>query len=73
MQGFPGGSVDKNPPANAGDISLIPGPGRSHMPWATKPMHHNSWARKQQLESSPAARESPSTAAKTSAAKSKSK
>ena len=28
---FPGGPVVKNPPANAGDMSLIPGPGRSHM------------------------------------------
>ena len=27
--GFPGGSVVKNPPANAGDMGLIPGPGRS--------------------------------------------
>ena len=27
--GFPGGSVVKNLPANAGDRSLIPGPGRS--------------------------------------------
>ena len=27
--GFPGGSVVKNPPANAGDMSLIPGSGRS--------------------------------------------
>ena len=26
---FPGGSVAKNPPANAGDVSLIPGLGRS--------------------------------------------
>ena len=26
---FPGGSVVKNSPANAGDVSLIPGPGRS--------------------------------------------
>ena len=47
-RGFPGGSVVKNPSANAGDIecrriqSLI---------WedptccrATKPMHHNYWA-----------------------------
>ena len=25
----PGGSVVKNPPANAGDVSLIPGSGRS--------------------------------------------
>ena len=29
---FPGGTVVKNPPANAGDTGLIPGPGRSHMP-----------------------------------------
>ena len=26
--GFPGGSVVKNPPANAGDLGLIPGSGR---------------------------------------------
>ena len=26
---FPGGSVVKNPPANAGDVGLIPEPGRS--------------------------------------------
>ena len=30
-EGFPGGSVVKNPPASAGDLGLIPGPGRSHM------------------------------------------
>ena len=30
---LPGGSVVKNPPANAGDTGLIPGPGRFHMPW----------------------------------------
>ena len=30
--GFPGGTVVKNPPANAGDRGLSPGPGRSHMP-----------------------------------------
>ena len=28
---FPGVAVVKNPPANAGDTGLIPGPGRSHM------------------------------------------
>ena len=28
-QGFPGGSVVKNPPACAGDIGWIPGSGRS--------------------------------------------
>ena len=27
---FPGGTVVKNPPANAGDTGSIPGPGRSH-------------------------------------------
>ena len=31
-QGFPGGAVVKNPPANAGDTGSIPGLGRSHMP-----------------------------------------
>ena len=30
--GFPGGSVDKNPDASAGDMGSIPDPGRSHMP-----------------------------------------
>ena len=30
--GFPGGSVVKNPPANAGDTGSSPGLGRSHMP-----------------------------------------
>ena len=37
---FPGNSVVKNLPANAGDMSLIPGPGRFHMPqsyWAHVP------------------------------------
>ena len=28
-EGFPGGSVVKNPPASAGDVGLIPGSGRS--------------------------------------------
>ena len=31
---FCGGAVGKNPPANAGDTGLSPGPGRSHMPWS---------------------------------------
>ena len=34
LRGFPGGAVVKNPPANAGDTGLSPGPGRSHMPWS---------------------------------------
>ena len=33
---FPGGTVVKNPPANAGDTGSIPGPGRSHMPRSKK-------------------------------------
>ena len=31
---FPGSSVNKNPPTNAGDRGLIPGPGRFHVPWS---------------------------------------
>ena len=31
-QDFPGGTVIKKLPANAGDTGLSPGPGRSHMP-----------------------------------------
>ena len=30
--GFPGGTVDKNLPANAGNVGLILGPRRFHMP-----------------------------------------
>ena len=29
VQGFPGGSAVRNPPANAGDVGSIPGQGRS--------------------------------------------
>ena len=32
QEGFPGGTVVKNPPANAGDTGSSPGPGISHMP-----------------------------------------
>ena len=32
IQGFPGGSVVKNLPADAGDTGSNPDPGRSHMP-----------------------------------------
>ena len=28
---FPGGPVDKNPPATARDVGSTPGPGRFHM------------------------------------------
>ena len=31
QKGFPGGSVVKNLPANAGDMSLIPDPGKFRM------------------------------------------
>ena len=33
MLDFPGGPAVKNLPANAGDMGLIPDPGRFHMPW----------------------------------------
>ena len=32
-QDFPGGAVNKNLPANAGNVGSIPGQGRFHMPW----------------------------------------
>ena len=35
VQDFPGGTVNKNPPANVGDTGLIPGLGRLHMQQAT--------------------------------------
>ena len=31
MEGLPGGPVVKNPPANAGNMGLIPGWGRCHV------------------------------------------
>ena len=40
QQGFPGGAVVENLPANAGDMGSSPGLGRSHMPqsgWACEP------------------------------------
>ena len=30
---FPDGTVDKNLPANAGDMGSIPGLGKFHVPW----------------------------------------
>ena len=33
---FPGGTVNKNSPASAGDTGSVPGPGRSHMPQSNK-------------------------------------
>ena len=32
IEGFPGGAVVENPPANAGDMGSSPGLGGSHMP-----------------------------------------
>ena len=32
---FPGGSVVKHLPANAGNRGLIPSPERSHVPWGS--------------------------------------
>ena len=31
QEDFPGGTVDKNSPATAGDMGLTPGPGRVYM------------------------------------------
>ena len=46
---FPGGPVDKNPPANAGNTGLIPGLRGFCMPHkAAGPMQHNYWARVQE-------------------------
>ena len=42
---FPGGSVVKNPPANGGDLSSIPGSGRSHMPWSVQAGAPQLWSR----------------------------
>ena len=36
IQYFPGGTMVKNPPPSAGDMGLIPGPGRCHMPWSSQ-------------------------------------
>ena len=32
---FPDGTVEKNLPANARNMGLIPGLGRLHMPWSS--------------------------------------
>ena len=41
MGGFPRGPVVKNPPCNAGDTSLIPGPGSSPCLGAPKSESHS--------------------------------
>ena len=52
VRGFPGGSVIKNQPANAEDVGLIPGSGRSpregngnplHYSCLGNPMHREAW------------------------------
>ena len=49
---FPGGSVVKNLPANAGDVGSIPGLGKSpgagnsnplQYPWLENPMYREDW------------------------------
>ena len=62
---FPGGPVVGNPPTSAADMSLIPGPGRTRMPW-------DNWVHEPQLLKSapwrahaPQEERSPSAAAKT--------
>ena len=42
VEGFPGGAVVENLPANARDMGSSPGLGRFHMPWS-------NWAREPQL------------------------
>ena len=41
MRDFPGGSVVKNPPANAGDAGSIPGLGRSPGEGKGYPLHYS--------------------------------
>ena len=41
LRDFPGGLVVKNPPASTGDRGSMSDLGRSHMPGATKPLHHS--------------------------------
>ena len=45
---FPGGSVVKNPPANAGGMGSIPAPGRFHMLQVHKPAHYRACALQQE-------------------------
>ena len=40
---FPGGSVVKNPPANAGDMGLIPGWGRFPGGGNGNPLQYSCW------------------------------
>ena len=40
-EGFPGGSVVKNPPANAGDVGSVPGSWRSSEERNGSPLQHS--------------------------------
>ena len=40
-EGFPGGSVVKNPPANAGDVGLMPGSGISPGEGNSTPLYYS--------------------------------
>ena len=40
-KGFPGGSMVKNVPANAGDKGSTSGPKRPYTSWGNQPMRHN--------------------------------
>ena len=55
-EGFPGGPVVKNLPADAGDMGSIPGPGILHVlrgTYTCVPVGHNYWARAPQQEKPP--------------------
>ena len=54
LEDFPGGGVVKNPPASAGDVGSVPGPGRFHMLCAPHLLTPGSRALKRQLVSPPA-------------------
>ena len=43
LSGFPGGSIVKNLPANAGDMGLIPGSGRSPGEGNDNPFQFLAW------------------------------
>ena len=48
--GLPWWSAGKESTCQFKDISLIPDLGRSHMPWASKPVHHNTCARARETQ-----------------------
>ena len=57
-QGFPGGSVVKNLPANAGETDSVPHPGRSHMQLSNSacvPQLFSLYSRAQEPQLSPCA------------------